>query len=992
MNYNIKAMNKHNQKAKEYKDNKGNWEYSFFQKRHDPNSEATIKLSMKPDNGFNPKNVHEYINPSTSKEELILSKIKNGEKLKTNEQIIYQNIIDKQEKAKILDIEAIKSQGLSAKPETKEGKTRLLLHTLDYQLKKDNKELVANIYLRLMEDQFEITPEIRNDYAIQLKKCEDIISKLDLIELQFTKFHTQMPPLNIKGFRKFDDWQVQVINNIDKNISTIVNAPTSAGKTVLSGYATTKGKTLFVVPTNALAWQMSAYIGHILNTCVPILTETYQSNPKRDELIDLLNKSSAIVGTAECIVDYLPFIKNNFKWIIFDEVHMIGKPEGSAMEYIVKVLNNIPIIALSATIGNTDEMLNWFSKVSNMKFEKVICDKRFFNLQRYYYDSDKLVCLHPLALIEESQIADGSVLNKSLQPIPPNVWDLGNKLMKLNSNLDPRKHFTTSKRIELDNVNKYFTILIEYLVNEYKNNKEKIMNIVNSYKQEDLLNSSTDLLKLVFKLKSEDKNPVIIFQKDTSACLKLAREFAKNVDQAESDKYPKLLQERLKQHKLARRFEKNEDTKTDDKSSKKETKELMGKVKLKKDGYNQSSVPVAEKLNIEVTALQEPHPDFNFNNNQYFSESKIEDWVNEFKKYFPNSGDYYHFVIKLLWRGVGIYAKELPEPYLRLVQSLACQKQLAIVFSDLSLVFGVSMPFRSVVIIRDENQNDDLDSMLFQQMSGRAGRRGLDKEGNVIFTGFSWNRIKELSISEPPLITGVNKPIYTLVHANQLSKLYETEQDWNLTSINYLDKTVDYDDMNEFTSSIKSNYYNSWNFGYQDKNINHLHINWKFRYTDDGVLVSFLLPYLRRGFESKDYTQEINQVLIAHFLCRFLCIKESTENLLEEPKILSESPFDQILEQLEDLQISIPKLIDNKLFLAIQQNTILTNNDEIRQRLLIFGDKVKNIQHYCFHTKITGLTKIMGKLLTRIWWIYHMSSPIMKSFIEYETIDSETSE
>ena len=49
-----------------------------------------------------------------------------------------------------------------------------------------------------------------------------------------------------------------------------------------------------------------------------------------------------------------------------------------------------------------------------------------------------------------------------------------------------------------------------------------------------------------------------------------------------------------------------------------------------------------------------------------------------------------------------------------------------------------------------------------------------------------------------------------------------------------------------------------------------------------------------------------------------------------------------------------------------------------------FGEKVKNIQHYCFHSKHTSLSKLLGKLLTRIWWIYHLSSPIMKSINNYE--------
>ena len=32
-----------------------------------------------------------------------------------------------------------------------------------------------------------------------------------------------------------------------------------------------------------------------------------------------------------------------------------------------------------------------------------------------------------------------------------------------------------------------------------------------------------------------------------------------------------------------------------------------------------------------------------------------------------------------------------------------------------------------------------------------------------------------------------------------------------------------------------------------------------------------------------------------------------------------------------------------------------------------------------------GLSKIFGKLLTRIWWIYHTSSPIMNPFHNYNT-------
>jgi replicative superfamily II helicase len=196
-----------------------------------------------------------------------------------------------------------------------------------------------------------------------------------------------MPPLNVKGFHSFDPWQIEVISNIDKNISTIVCAPTSAGKTVLSGYVGTKGKSLILCPTDPLAWQMASYYGGILDKDVPIITNTYMTIPKRDLMVELINESDTLVATPEALVDLLPLINISYDWIVFDEIHMIGKPEGSAMETIAKIFNKASFLALSATIGNVDMITQWFKSLNpNRNIANINCNKRFFNLQRYYYN------------------------------------------------------------------------------------------------------------------------------------------------------------------------------------------------------------------------------------------------------------------------------------------------------------------------------------------------------------------------------------------------------------------------------------------------------------------------------------------------------------------------------------------------------------------------------------------------------------------------------
>lgn len=983
-------------------DSRGYWEYQFFQKtkKKGENSmeEQNIKVQMRPDNMFDPKYINDYINPPKPKEIVILEKYENKQKLSKAEEIILNNYIEKRDKAIKNDIEDIKKNGINAKPQTKEGRLRLLLTTLQQQIKKNNTDIICNIYLRLQEDQFKMTDEIYKEYKNDIEKMNSIVQNCDLIELQFTKLHNQMPPLNSKGFQKFDDWQVKIIENINNNISTILSAPTSAGKTVLSGYATTKGKTLIVVPTDALAWQMASYVGGILNKDIPILTPTHMTIPKRDMMVDLINSSEALVGTADTIVDFLPLINVKFDWIIFDEIHMIGKKEGCDMEIIAKVFNDVPFLALSATIGNVNELGEWFQKINDSrKVEIIDCKDRFFNLQKYFYNSktNKIDMINPLSMIEVDDFKTKTVLQKTLQPTPQDTWTLYKKICQIYGNLNEYNHteyFGKTERIHLSKSSQYFSDLLKYLCDNFDN--DKISCILNSFKHDSLDNETVNIYDLIFLLKNEHKTPVIIFQKDTLACLRLVRQLSKMIDKKEHKKYPKLLADRLKEHKtfkkLEKQLEKNEfkiptiQNNTPGKTDKKEESNKEKKLFLSdNDEY--------KKLfeSFTLTSLQEPTPEFNINTEQYFSEGTVEEWVNKLKRYFPSSGNEYHFIIKLLWRGVGVYCKGLPDPYLRLVQSLASKKLLAVVFSDMSLVFGVSMPFRTVVIYRDSTVEDTLDTMLYCQMAGRAGRRGLDKEGNIIFAGYSWSRIQELSTSKTPIVQGINIINNMIPHAMKIAELKNNSQNWLSIFSNPLNKNNDEEQL-EMYREMESNYENSWNFAMND-DINYLHMNWCLRKSDDGLIASYLIPYICKGFDQSDPDSENDQVKVALFLSHFINVKEYNDdnNLLEESTLFQQQSFSQIKKKLNNIQLFIPSKIDGRVFNSIKQNKLLKFDTEqetghIRQQLIEFGLKIRTIQHYCYHSKMITVARLLGKLCTRIWWIYHTSSPLTKPYHEFD--------
>lgn len=950
---------------KKKNDNKGNWEYSFFQKVTIPNEEQNIKFDLRPENSFDIKKIHQYLTPTLSKEEII--EIKFGEtKLTKSETIIYENYKKKRELEFSKDLEEIKKYGAKAKVTSKEGKIHFLFYLLDGYLKIKSLSNIFQIYLKFFD--YDISEKYKKTYKKQLDDMAQFLKDYNLIELQFTHFYRQMPPLNNVGFKEFDDWQKQVIYNIDNNISTLVSAPTSAGKTILSGYASSKGRTLYIVPTDALAWQVASYIGYIINADVPIITLTYLSNPKRDEFISILNNSQAIIGTPVSILDYLPFIKCNFKWIIMDEIHMMGHTEGYGMEMIVKVLKDIPYLALSATIGNIEELLDWFKIVNTNHVECVKCDKRFFNLQKYIFDAkvNKLIMVNPLSMILIDEFKDGSIINKILNATPNDIWSLVNTMISLKmqlNDLDPYKYFSRDERIELNKVNIYFSKLIEFMVNNFNKYEKEICNILKIYSHNSggsiercegevitdtnyNIKISEDLVKLLFLLKEQDKCPSIIFQQNTISCLKIIRILSESIDKVENEKYPDLLDKRLKEQKKAKQL---------NKKLEKENKELTEKQEFKKmlETDKDTSIIIPEDINA-------PHDDFIFNIKDKFSSNLVAEWANKYKTYFPCVNGDYHYLIKLLWRGIGVYISGLPDNYLRLIQSLASTKKLAFVISDKSLVYGISMPFRTSVILNYEI--DDLNSMMYHQMAGRAGRRGLDKEGNVIFINFSWDRIKELSVSVIPNVVGLNRNVYTSCYANNLCK--------DVLDFNNINK-------NMFSNNI---FVNDYNFNLENIDINLSQLMWNLRESKDCIICSIIFVYMKRFFEFCDPNNEKEQIDIAYFLSKFMDLStaDNLNNILPDVFNANKICYEDIYVKLKNNNIEIPEYIDGRIWLSIRNNLLVDiNNNDLREKLFSFSFKIKAIQHYCYHNKNIQLTRLLGKLLTRIWWIYHTSSPII---------------
>jgi len=151
--------------------------------------------------------------------------------------------------------------------------------------------------------------------------------------------------------------------------SMVVSTPTASGKTLVAELAAInnilagKGKAIYVVPLKALATEkhksfVSRY-GFIIS--VGITIGDYDNADKH-----LADKDLIIVTSEK--MDSL--IRHNTFWIkdiatmVIDETHLINDAHrGPTVEIIITMLRhmlkNLQIIALSATIGNPEELAMW---------------------------------------------------------------------------------------------------------------------------------------------------------------------------------------------------------------------------------------------------------------------------------------------------------------------------------------------------------------------------------------------------------------------------------------------------------------------------------------------------------------------------------------------------------------------------------------------------------------------------------------------------------
>lgn len=189
---------------------------------------------------------------------------------------------------------------------------------------------------------------------------------------------------------KLDDFQIEATEHITNGKSVVLCAPTGAGKTVLAEHAIqlalkTGKKVFYTTPLKALSNQkfndFSAKYG--------------------EDKVGLLTGDTSIHRGAQITIMTTEVFRNmlygtNFgkveenmrdvQYVVLDEVHYMNDDQRGTVweESIIHCPNNIQLIALSATIANSQALTDWINSVHG-RTELVFTDFRPVPLRHYFY-------------------------------------------------------------------------------------------------------------------------------------------------------------------------------------------------------------------------------------------------------------------------------------------------------------------------------------------------------------------------------------------------------------------------------------------------------------------------------------------------------------------------------------------------------------------------------------------------------------------------------
>ncbi|KAJ7762289.1 hypothetical protein DFH07DRAFT_813783 [Mycena maculata] len=582
---------------------------------------------------------------------------------------------------------------------------------------------------------------------------------------------------------KPDAWQREVLDCIDGNFSVLVIAPTSAGKTFISYYSMEKilrdsddGILVYVAPTKALVTQITAeiYARFKKNLDSRSLWAIYT----RDYRINDPLKCQILVTVPEILATLLlspPLARvwtPRLKSIILDEIHTIGQQQGGSVWEEIILMAPCPIIGLSATIGAPQNFSQWLESVQTahgFKYRAIEHPHRYSHLRKFYYlldeterefkglnlhqETQRKRFLHPISLLSFGtrlmpedlalEASDTLTLYQALAKHVPSCEDL-----------DPQIFFGSqpgSALLVQKDIIRYESALKAKLTTLMKAPDGKEAAAIIGQLQDPKIRSRDDLDRLpspenfkhnlIFLLSDlhvRGELPAILFNFDRTNCESLAQELLSTLKTAEKEwrKDSPVWKEKMKQWEAWT-------------NRAKERERAMARVAKNRGNDDEAPETQGERTHSWESSFDpdDPSSQFSFTGTTSYSKSELAEEIERLRRW-SNTAEW---ALEALQRGVGVHHAGMDKKYRSLVESLFRQGFIRVMIATGTLALGINAPAKTSVLCGD---SVFLTALQYRQCSGRAGRRGFDLLGNVIFYGLPMERVQRLVLSRLPALGG----------------------------------------------------------------------------------------------------------------------------------------------------------------------------------------------------------------------------------------------
>ncbi|VDM39316.1 unnamed protein product [Toxocara canis] len=619
----------------------------------------------------------------------------------------------------------------------------------------------------------------------------------------------------VTGFHP-DAWQRKMLDAVDRYHSAVIVAPTSAGKTFVSYYCIERvlrqsddDMVVYVSPSKALLNQVCGSVyARFRNKALSggkslfgTLTQEFADNTLNCQV--LITVPECLEGLLMSCSSTVQAVVSKIKYVIFDEVHCISaSPEAHIWEHLL-LLIRCPFLALSATIGNAEVLHEWLQCAEHSKTPKGGRLRKLFEVELIRYGerySELELCMQRINENELDVTVQDEQQDSMLQHFMPygvykpvklsmfgipddqqltarQILDLYYALAevdeKVREELEPCKFFNYHEggdRVWLSraDLRRLENALKMRFLNWLKTDQDKVNRVLDklgnnvqtqlAFRSKPFDQRGTALrsiVPLIMELRDNEMLPAICFNDDRKVCERLAERLFEHLEEQQKkfeesaeyrNKYE--IKDEEKMMKLAKR-------KRDAKEKKKTTK-TKGDDKEREEDREPVEADDSDPLAAQRLRLNQALERFKLRARQ-----RDEDLLAKMKERLNRAGgrarESTKQLLRLFERGIGYHHQGLTAVERGAVEILFRSGQLAMVFSTSTLALGMNMPCKTVIFGVDTPM---LTPLQFRQMSGRAGRRGYDRSGTVIFMSIPTAKIRRLLTASLSTLRG-NLPFTT---------------------------------------------------------------------------------------------------------------------------------------------------------------------------------------------------------------------------------------